>query len=238
MTLADMLRAGGNVLRDTRDYWFGGQPQTAPVVQPPAAVPATPASVAGNPTGGGGLANMPFTVDGVPVNPQQPVAQIPPMVAGGQAPVAARPPNSPLPQAAEGAVTQPPSGGPSDADIYAEIAGLNAQLAGLGTLDERIGDMGQQRALAEQLRGARLRDARSNGRVTVAAHPLEALATVFQNYTGGKMQREQDAEIRKIRDKQDTARTDIMKAYEEILRGKRKGKGGTPSLGVDRPEWV
>lgn len=92
------------------------------------------------------------------------------------------------------------------------------QLIELGTFDDEQQQLSEQMARAAAIRGMVAPEMRGNGRVMVAANPLEFLSQGIQKYQAGKEMKDIDTRRGEIRTKQKTARQALLDA----LRGRQE----------------
>lgn len=87
------------------------------------------------------------------------------------------------------------------------------QLVALGVIPDKQGDLSQQYEIANQLRSQATPDMRGNGRVMVAANPLEHLGTGLQRYAGQRDMKRIEGEQDALRKQQTAGREMFLRNY-------------------------
>ena len=87
------------------------------------------------------------------------------------------------------------------------------QLIALGVIPEQQSDLQQQMKMANELRNTKSPEMYGNGRVMVAANPLEHLGVGLQRYAGQRDMKNIQQQQKDLRDQQVAGRSDFMKNY-------------------------
>lgn len=105
------------------------------------------------------------------------------------------------------------------------------QLVALGIIPDQMAGMDKQMEYANQLRSTPTPEMYGNGRVMVAANPMEHIAAGLQRYKGMKDMKELQAQQEALRKDQTAGRSKFFEAWLQAQRG------GTPPIapGVGTP---